>query len=158
MFYPVANARCYAGGVRPSRQTKTSDLYERPEMTAFTRLCSSQFLRYLAVGGLNTLFGYGCFAFFLTIGLHYALASLLATLLGVMFNFKSFGMLAFQSHDNRRIVRFAFVYVIVYLLNVTGLKLLSALGMAPYLAGAALLLPMAALTYLLHKRYVFHHD
>lgn len=52
---------------------------------------------FLLVGVMNAAFGYGCFAAFLYLGLHYSLALLLATILGVLFNFKSIGALVFGS-------------------------------------------------------------
>lgn len=126
-------------------------------MNTIKRFLSPQVLRYLAVGALNTLFGYSCFALLLYVGLHYSLAALLATVLGVLFNFKSFGSLAFRSNGNHSFVRFVGVYVILYFLNVAGLALLAAQGVAPHIGGAALILPMAAIGYFLHKRFVFHH-
>ena len=43
-------------------------------------------VRFLLVGVMNAVFGYGCFAGFLYLGLHYSMALLLATILGVLFN------------------------------------------------------------------------
>lgn len=124
-------------------------------MKLLAQLWSGQLIRFLLVGVLNTLFSYCCYVLLLIIGLHYAVAVLLATVLGVLFNFKSYGTLVFESRDNRHLLRFIGVYVLGYLLNVAGLRLLTGLGMSPYFAGAVLLLPMAILTFFLHKRYVF---
>ena len=115
------------------------------------------FLRFIAVGVLNSAFGYGCFALLMFVGLHYAPALLLATIAGVLFNFKTTGALVFKSHDNRLILRFVASYAVVYLVNVAGLKLLTQLGLNPYYGGAVLILPMAALAFILFKRFVFHH-
>lgn len=112
-------------------------------------------MRFLAVGLLNTFFGYGCFALFLFVGLHYALALLLATVVGVIFNFKSTGALVFNSHDNRLILRFAGAYALVYMVNVALLRLLKVLGVEPYLGGAILILPMAVLAFQLNRKLVF---
>lgn len=112
-------------------------------------------MRFLAVGLLNTVFGYSFFAIFLYAGMHYALALLLATVVGVFFNFKSTGVLVFKSHNNRFIFRFVAVYVFVYGVNVTLLKLLYVLGVGPYYGGAALIIPMALLAFLLNRKFVF---
>lgn len=112
-------------------------------------------VRFLAVGCLNSIFGYGCFAILLYAGIHYALALLLATVAGVLFNFKSTGVLVFKSHNNRLIFRFLAVYGLVYGVNVTCIKLLQVLGVGPYYGGALLLLPMALLAFLLNRKYVF---
>lgn len=113
------------------------------------------FIRFLAVGLLNTVFGYGCFAFFLYLGIHYALALFLATVAGVLFNFKSTGALVFKSHDNSLIFRFVMVYVVVYVVNVLLLKLLGMWGIDAYWGGAFLIVPMALLAFILNAKFVF---
>lgn len=115
------------------------------------------FLRFIAVGVLNSVFGYGCFALLMVAGMHYVPALLLATIAGVLFNFKTTGALVFKSNNNGLIFRFIASYTIVYVVNVTGLKLLSLLGINPYYGGAVLILPMAALAFFLFKRFVFYH-
>lgn len=117
-----------------------------------------QFHRYLAVGLLNTLFGYGIFALLNYLGLGYPVALLLATVLGVLFNFKSIGILVFESRNNGLIFRFIAVYVVIYLLNLLGLKLLSVAHVNVYIAGAILLPLMAAVGFLVNKRFVFIHE
>lgn len=114
-----------------------------------------QFVRFLVVGLLNTLFGYSFFAIFLYAGIHYSLALLLATGVGILFNFKTTGVLVFKSHNNHLIFRFVAVYTLVYGVNVTLLKLLHTLGVGSYFGGAVLILPMAFLTFLLHRKFVF---
>jgi putative flippase GtrA len=114
-----------------------------------------QFVRFILVGVINSLFGYGCFALFLYTGLHYTLALLLATVCGVLFNFKSTGALVFGSRDNRLIFRFIGSYVVIYFINASGIEGFSRIGVTPYIGGAILVLPMAVLAYLLNKRFVY---
>jgi putative flippase GtrA len=116
-----------------------------------------QFVRFILVGVLNSAFGYTCYALFLGAGLNYALALLLATFLGVIFNFKSTGALVFGSHNNRLIFRFVCSYAVVYLVNAAGIKVLAQFGISHYLGGALLLIPMAVAAYALNKRFVFCH-
>lgn len=118
---------------------------------------SPQFLRFIAVGVLNSTFGYGCFALLMLAGMHYAPALLLATVAGVLFNFKTTGALVFKSHDNGLIYRFVASYSVIYIVNLSGLKLLTLMGVDPYYGGALLILPMAALAFILFKRFVFAH-
>lgn len=120
-------------------------------------MLNSPFVRFILVGLLNSAFGYGCFAAFLYFGLHYSVALLLATVVGVLFNFKSTGALVFGSHNNRLIFRFVGCYAIVYLANIAGIKVFSSQGLAPYIGGAILIVPMAALAFVLNKRFVFNH-
>lgn len=118
-------------------------------------MISRQFLTYLVVGAVNTVFGYSIFALFLFIGMHYSLATLLSTVLGVLFNFKSIGKLVFKSHDNRLIFRFIMVYVMTFAMNVVALKFCKQAGINLYIAGFALTLPSAMVSYILHNKFVF---
>ncbi len=115
----------------------------------------TRLLKFFLVGGLNTLFGYSVYSLFIYIGLHYSIASLLSTVLGVLFNFKTTGMLVFKSRDNRLIFKFVGVYVVVYVVNVGLLKALHSFGVDLYLSGAILVLPLAMLSYVLLKKFVF---
>jgi putative flippase GtrA len=126
-------------------------------MTDWRIMVEHQFVRFLLVGTINSLFGYGCFALFLYMGFHYTLSLFFATVLGVLFNFKSIGSLVFRSHDNRLIFRFVGSYVVVYCINVIGIKSFFSIGVTPYISGAILILPMAILAYMFNKRFVFNN-
>ena len=123
----------------------------------FRRFMKHQLVRFLFVGVINTIFGYGCFAMLLYAGLHYALALFFATVAGVLFNFKSIGTLVFKSHNNRLVFRFIGAYSIIYLINTLGINAFSRIGLTPYVSGAILILPMAVLAFILNKRFVFNH-
>ncbi|MCW2277292.1 GtrA family protein [Heliophilum fasciatum] len=145
-------------GVRQERGHEQGALAKRHKLRIigwWQKLIAYQAVRFLLVGALNTLVGYSFFAFFLFIGLHYALASFLAQALGVVFNFFSTGNLVFRNHDVAAAWKFALVYSVTYLLNVMGLNALVSLSVDMYLAGALLTLPMAAIAYLLNKNFVF---
>lgn len=129
-------------------------------MTRFNRTTfkNSYFARFLIVGLLNSLFGYSIFALMLFIGIHYAIATLTATILGVLFNFKTLGMLVFDNAKNSLIVKFILVYTVTYLINIACLKVFSMLSIDLYLAGFITLAPMALLTFIMNKRFVFGKD
>jgi putative flippase GtrA len=110
---------------------------------------------YILVGILNTAFGYSMFALFIFLKLHYSLAVFFSTVLGIVFNFKTIGRLVFKSSDNSLIFRFFAVYAVTYLINVAGLKILSIINIDMYIAGAVLLLPMAVVSFIFHKGFVF---
>jgi len=112
----------------------------------------------LAVGGVNTLFGYGVFALFIWLGLHKEWAALLGQVFGVLFNFRTTGTIVFNSKDWRLIFRFFAVYVITYFINIGLLNLFASFGVGSYLAGAIILLPVAFLTFSLHRRFVFRRS
>lgn len=119
-------------------------------------MLNHQFIRFLLVGVINTLFGYGIYAFLVLVGVHFALAALLSTILGVLFNFKTTGALVFKSNDNQLIIKFFVVYGILYLLNVAGIYVLSTVNVNHQAGGAIMLLPMAILGFVLNKYYVFN--
>lgn len=114
-----------------------------------------RFLLFLAVGGLNTLFGYGLFVALVALRLPIPVAMLLSTVGGVLFNFRTTGGIVFASRDGRRIFRFVAVYALLYGANLAGLSALMAMGLGVYLASALLLAPMALLAYALNKTFVF---
>jgi len=117
-------------------------------------LLKTRFIRFLLVGGLNTLFGYGIFALLLW-GLPKSAALLGSTILGILFNFKTTGILVFESHNNRLIYRFVLCYAIVYLVNLGLLQAAENLEFNLWLAQAIYILPMAVLAYSLQKSLVF---
>lgn len=114
-----------------------------------------QFFKFLIVGGLNTVFGYGLFALFLFFRFHYSLAVLFATVLGVFFNFFTIGKLVFLNSKHQLIWKFIGVYIIVYVLNVSGLWIFEQLMFNLYIAGALLVLPLAVVSFILNKYWVF---
>ncbi|MDR2734407.1 MAG: GtrA family protein [Spirochaetota bacterium] len=117
-----------------------------------------RFIKFLLVGGLNTLFGYGIFVFFRAFGLHFVLAALCAHICGVLFNFKTTGALVFKSHDNRLIARFFLVYAVVYFFNISCIWFLKQFDFNDYAAAAIVLLPQAIFSFLLMRRFVFRSE
>ena len=114
-----------------------------------------RFGRYLAVGALNTAFGFAMYAWLLAIGLHFALAAGIGTVLGILFNFMTTGRIVFRSLTGAALPRFVGVYVVLYLVNIGGITLLKQFG-ATDLTGGLLMLPVAAaLGYALNARFVF---
>ena len=118
-------------------------------------LKNRQFHRFIAVGIINTAVGYALFAFFIYIGLHYTLATLFSTIIGVLFNFHSIGKLVFGRHDYKLIFRFFGIYSIIYLLNIAGLSIFDKFSINMYIAGILLMVPMAIISFLLNKNFVF---
>jgi putative flippase GtrA len=119
---------------------------------------NAQFLRFIAIGLLNTAFGYGVFVIGLFLGLAPAAALAVATVLGIGFNFFTTGRLVFLNRDNRRIYRFVLVYGVVYLGNVGLLKLAEALSVPPALAQLCILPVVVVTTFLLMRSFVFREE
>lgn len=118
-------------------------------------MLTPQFLRFVMVGVLNTCFGYSVFALLVWLGAPYQLATAISTLAGIAFNFQTTGRLVFSGAPWPRLIRFAAVYALIYLLNISGIALLLRLNVNVYAAYALLIPPLAVLTYLLHKKFVF---
>jgi len=114
-----------------------------------------RFIRFLFVGGINTLFGYALFAFLIYLKFHYSLAVLFGTFLGILFNFRTTGKIVFNNMDNTLLWRFVGVYAVTYLVNVACLKVFDIYKVNILFAGALLVLPVAALSFLLQKKFVF---
>ena len=125
------------------------------KMTIFYQMFKSQLLRFLFAGGVNTIFGYGVFAFFIWIGLHYTLATLLATILGVLFNYKSYGILVFRNTSNRLIWRYIIIYVFLYFLYNLWIYIFTLIMISPYISGMLWLLPNSIMGFFLIKNIVF---
>jgi putative flippase GtrA len=122
------------------------------------RIIKKRFVKFILVGVLNTAFGYSVYALFIYVGMHYSLAVLIGTILGVLFNFKSTGRLVFKVNNNALLVRFIGIYIITYVLNVAALGMFNFYHFDLYVAGFLLILPMAAVSYVLQSRYVFKEN
>lgn len=119
------------------------------------RLWDNAFVRFLAVGMLNTAFGYSVFAASFWLGFGNTLSALLATIFGVLFNFKTTGVIVFKSRENTLIFSFFGVYALTYIFNLAGLYLLNRAGLDSYAAAAVLALPAALMSFTLNKKLVF---
>lgn len=112
--------------------------------------------RFVAVGGINTVFGYSLYAALIWAGVPAEIALLLSTVLGVLFNFVTYGRLAFgRPLDRHSLVRFIATYVVFYGINALLLRVLLAAGNSPYLAQLILLVPMTLGTFLAQRYFVF---
>ena len=116
----------------------------------------SQIIRFVFTGALNTLFGFAIYALLVHAGMVPAAALLIATALGVLFNFVSFGMLTFRRLEMRRLPRFLIVYTAIYLFNLVLLEAVQRYaGAGPTVAQFACLFVVAPAAYLLLKTQVY---
>jgi putative flippase GtrA len=115
-------------------------------------------MKFLIVGGINTLFGYGLFAALILLGLPTPLAVVVGTILGLLFNFISTGGIVFKNRASRLLPRFIAVYVVQMGISVAALHVLETGGFHPLVAGALVLPPLAIFTYLALRRFVFRPE
>lgn len=120
------------------------------------KLFHFRMVRFFAVAGLNTAFGYAVFSLFIFCGIHYTLAALLGQVIGVLFNFRTYGVLVFKNKNVNLLPRFIAVYVITYFCNIGGMTLVKNLyGWNDYIASAVMCVPIGLLGYVLNKILVF---
>ncbi|MDR3372550.1 MAG: GtrA family protein [Ancalomicrobiaceae bacterium] len=119
------------------------------------RLTDAQFLRFLMVGVLNTIVGYGVYCLGLVVFGRAEIALIIANVVGYGFNFFSIGRLVFRNRNWRTLPGFLIVAVIVYCLNLAMLNGLQAGGLNAWVGQLVCLPVVVVLNYLLMKRFVF---
>lgn len=116
------------------------------------------FIRYILVGGLNTAFGYAVFGLLAFLGLHYSLAILFATVIGIIFNFVTYGNLVFGKSSRELIWRFVAIYGVLYLVNVAVVYIFLPLLQNVYVANAVAIGFTTVLGFYLNRRYVYEKN
>ncbi|WP_158816270.1 GtrA family protein [Methylocapsa sp. S129] len=113
------------------------------------------FLRFLAVGGLNTIFGYVSYAAFVLVGAPLWLAVVGATVLAFLFNFISYGGIVFGSTSHLLLPRFLIFYSGLGILNFVLLRVLTHLNVGSLWAQALLLPVLAVVGFVGMRKFVF---
>lgn len=114
-----------------------------------------RFLRFIAAGALNTLFGFAIYGSAILLGAPVWAALLVANIAGVGFNFVTTGGYAFRSLLLSRFPRFASAYLGLYLLNWILIEWLRVWVPNAIAAQALLTVPLALLSYVVMARLVF---
>ena len=115
----------------------------------------ARILRFVAVGLLNTAVGYGIFFALIHIGMPAELALLVATVIGVAFNFFTNRQLVFAGRGLQRLPRFLVVYAVSYGLNALLLRATGERGYDPAYVQLVALPFIVCATYLAMRFYVF---
>lgn len=131
---------------------------------------SVRFLRYLLVGGFNTVFGYAVFALcnWLTRGLgsyNYMLAWLVANIISISVAFLGYKWFVFRTKGNYLVeyARCFGVYSSSMIISFTGLTILVAIlrrslhrpEEAPYIAAALMAIVTVIISFVGHSRFSF---
>lgn len=129
-----------------------------------------QFVRYIAVGGFNTVFGYGLFALltwsFRGLGSYYYMyAAVLANVVAISVAFLGYKWFVFRTRGNYLVewIRCFGVYGGSALIGLAGLPILVPIlrhvlhkpEQAPYLAGALLMIVTVLFSFFGHKNFSF---
>jgi putative flippase GtrA len=113
-------------------------------------------VRFLLVGGVNTLFGFAVFSLIAYLGGKTWHALLGGNVAGIVFNFITIGGTVFRDLDLRRAPRFVLAYLGLFALNLEAIELLSdAIPVGRIAVQALLTAPMAVLSYLIMSKLVF---
>lgn len=118
---------------------------------------SQRVVKFLGVGVLNTLFGYGIYAALVFIDLPYLAALFVATVVGVIFNYFSFGRLVFKANGGWFVFgKFIAAYAAVYVINAALLSILTENEyLNAYLAQGVCIFPSVAISWFLMNHWVY---
>lgn len=115
-----------------------------------------RFVKFLFVGGINTLFGYSTYALFVAIGLTPGHALTISYILSIFWNFKTTGSIVFRNKDNKLIFKFFLSYIFTFFVNKYSLEfLINVLNVNEYLAEAIVIPPVAVLSFVIFKTFIF---
>lgn len=116
----------------------------------------NKFIRFIFVGGLNTAFGMGLYCLLIFIGLQYTVATLIAHILGVFFNFFTTGKFVFNNTDKKLVFRFCIAYTVTYFINIGINKSTQVyIGLNSYCAGICATILTALCSFVIMKYFVF---
>ena len=113
-----------------------------------------EWLRFLAVGGINTAFSYGLYALCIWLGAAYPAALTVSTVGGVLFNYRTTGAVVFARRDGS-LARFIGCYAVVLVFSLILVRFLDTRGINAYLSGLIAAVPAALLSFLLLRTFVF---
>jgi putative flippase GtrA len=113
-----------------------------------------RFLLFVAVGVINTCFGYAAFAFFLWLGVGNDMSVLFGMIAGIIFNYSTIGAV-FSARGISRLPHFLVTYLVLLTVNVFALRYLVALGVSPYLGEAIIVATVTPISFFLMRRFVF---
>lgn len=131
-------------------------------MGLIKKFLTPQFIKFVLVGIVNTIFGYLTFSLLIFLKLPYPMASFLALLLGVIFNFFSFSLFVFHKGGPRSsrlrfskslIMRYIIIYGTIYVTNICLLKVILSTHISIYIA-QILCLPILVVISFFGNKYV----
>jgi putative flippase GtrA len=109
----------------------------------------------LIVGGFNTALSYAVYALLVSAGLRFWAANLIALLFGISVGFITQSRIVFGNKDPRLIVRFAAIWLCIYLVQTGSIALLVRASIDPRIAGLILLPGTTLVSFITQKLIVF---
>ena len=126
-----------------------------------SKILQRQEIRFLFVGGLNTLVGYGIYALLLCFHINYLIANTISTLIGIGHSYLWNRFFTFKSKEkaSKELLKFVSVYVVSYILGTISLFIFkSILNISPYIAGLLNLIITTLISYFGHKNFSFKKE
>lgn len=111
-----------------------------------------QFIIFLFVGAMNTIFGYSIFAFLIFVNTPYYLALFFAAVLGLIFNFITTGRIVFKNKGFSIFYKFMTVSMLLYFINITLIKIINRNINNFYISGLLSISFTAILSFYLNTR------
>lgn len=118
-------------------------------------LLKNQAIRFILIGIINTLFGYGLFSLFIFLRFNSSMAIFLSTLVGIVLNFNTLGHFVFNNTDKKLLIKFISSYLFLMLFNMTLEKSLHFIVSSNYFSGLLSIIITAGLSYAINKNLVF---
>lgn len=125
------------------------------------KLLKQKQFRFLLVGGLNTLVGYGTYAILLTLEINYLIATTISTIIGIMHSYIWNKFFTFKSKEKvvKEIFRFIFIYFISYILGMISICFfVTVLNINEYIAGLMNLVLTTLISWFGHKNFSFQKN
>jgi putative flippase GtrA len=116
---------------------------------------SNRFVRFVVVGGLNTLFGFVVYSILALSDLSTLMVLIVSNLIGIAFNFVTTGGLVFREMSLTKIPLFLICYGVIFVIYLELIQWLSPIFGGRIVAMAIIVLPMAILTYFIQSWFVF---
>jgi len=122
------------------------------------KLFSYQEIRFLFVGGLNTVVGYGTYILFVFLGINYLISNTMSTIIGVAHSYLWNRFFTFKSKEKalQEILKFISVYLLSYFIGLGVLYLVvQKFGINEYIAGLINLVITTFISFFGHKYFSF---
>ena len=122
------------------------------------KLFKRQEIRFLFVGGLNTVVGYGLYALLLFLNINYLIANTFSTIIGVLHSYLWNRYFTFKSREkaSKELLKFISVYILSYLIGMGTLFCFKEIfNISPYLAGLLNLIITTLISWFGHKYFSF---
>ena len=125
---------------------------------AIKKMYYNKKVRFLIVGIFNTGVGYGTYALFIYLGLHYFISQTFSTVIGVIHSYfwNKYFTFGSRARSAAEALRFALVYVVSYVVSlILQYLLIEKAGVDAYLAGFLCLIATTLISYTGHNFFSF---